>query len=145
MRKIDEKQFVEVCSSVLSMAEASVKLGLHFNTFKKYAIKLGCYKPNPSGKGKTKNHTPKIDLQEILDGKHPSFQTNKLRKRLIKEGLKKNECEICGIKDTWNDKPITIELDHINGIRSDHRWNNLRMSCPNCHSQTPTFRSKNIK
>ena len=45
MVNIDEQKFIEVCNTASSMAQASQILGLHFNTFKKYAIKFGCYKP----------------------------------------------------------------------------------------------------
>lgn len=141
--EIDKEQFRKVCETSLTMAQAAVALGLHFNTFKRYALKLGCYNPNQSGKGlsKPQEGTP---LQEILDGKHPSFQTGKLKRKLLKEGLKENICEVCGIEE-WNGKPIVMELDHINGIRYDHSYDNLRMVCPNCHSQTDTFRGKNIE
>jgi len=52
------------------------------------------------------------------------------------------ECSMCGIRD-WNDKEITLELDHINGNNRDHRLANIRLLCPNCHSQTPTWRGRN--
>jgi hypothetical protein len=42
----------------------------------------------------------------------------------------------------WNEKKLTLQLDHINGIRNDHRLENLRWLCPNCHSQTETFCGK---
>ena len=126
------------------MAEASIKLGLHFNTFKKYAIKLNCYKTNQSGKGIKKPIPPKVDLGEILEGKHPHFQTYKLKNRLLKESIIENKCSICGI-DEWNGKKINMELDHIDGNRTNHLLTNLRMLCPNCHSQTETYRAKNIK
>lgn len=144
MVKIDKKQFIKICSESDSMAKACSKLGLHFNTFKKYALKFGCYNPNQSGKGINKKHTSKIKLKDILEGKHPSYQTYKLKNRLIKSGIKKNECEECGIKD-WNGKPLMIELDHIDGDSNNHKLENLKMLCPNCHSQTDTFRSKNHK
>ena len=41
--------------------------------------------------------------------------------------------------DEWQGKPITLQLDHINGIHDDNRIENLRIVCPNCHSQTPTY------
>jgi hypothetical protein len=63
---------------------ASVKLGLHFNTFKRYALLFGCYKTNPSGKGMKKKGKPKVDLDKILSGEHPEFQTFKLKNRLLK-------------------------------------------------------------
>ena len=144
MKQIDEKHFREICQSSNSMAEAAVKLELHFNTFKKYALKFECYNTNQSGKGINKNVPPKIDLQEILEGKHPHFQTFKLKNRLLKEKIIENKCSVCNIEE-WNGKELNMELDHIDGIRSNHKIENLRMLCPNCHSQTETYRAKNIK
>ena len=70
---------------------------------------------------------------------------SKVKQRLIKEGLLQDLCVECGIGPEWNGKPITLELDHISGDRGDWRFENLRILCPNCHSQTPTFRAKNRK
>lgn len=142
-----EEQYRLACESSITMAEAAAKLGVHFNTFKTQAKKFGLYSPNPGGKGKSK---PKVDgigkfpLQDILDGKYPAYQTFKLKHRLFVEGLKSNECEICGISE-WQNLPIECELDHIDGDRTNHRLENLRILCPNCHSQTSTYRAKNIK
>jgi hypothetical protein len=145
--KVSDEKIIEVCLSSLSMSIAASKLGIHFNTLKRRAMILGVYKPNASGKGLKKNKRDgfdKIPLSEIIKGNQPQYQTNKLRVRLIKEGLKEAKCEVCGITD-WNDLPVSFELDHINGIRNDHRIENLRIICPNCHSQTVTYRAKNIK
>jgi len=84
----------------------------------------------------------KLNLQEVLSGLHPYYPTIKLKKRLLKEKILENVCSICGITK-WNDKPINMQLDHINGISTDHRLENLRMICPNCHSQTETYCGKN--
>ncbi len=54
-------------------------------------------------------------------------------------------CSECGIGDTYNGKPITLEIDHINGKSSNNILSNLRFLCPNCHSQTDTYKAKNIK
>ena len=51
------------------------------------------------------------------------------------------ECSICHI-DSWQGKPITIQIDHINGKHTDNRLNNLRFLCPNCHQQTETWGNK---
>lgn len=53
------------------------------------------------------------------------------------------KCSDCGITETWNGKPLKFELDHISGIRTDNSRENLRCLCPNCHSQTPTYKTLN--
>jgi hypothetical protein len=49
------------------------------------------------------------------------------------------------IGPNWNNKGLVLQLDHINGVHNDNRVENLRILCPNCHSQTDTFCAKNIK
>ena len=139
-----DAEIIRACNEAQTMSQAAAKLGIHFNTLKSRAVKLGCYQPNQGGKGTNKKGgNPAIPLDEILEGKHPQYQTFKLKNRLFKTGMKVNECEECGIND-WNGQPLNCELDHINGERTDHRLENLRILCPNCHSQTSTFRAKNI-
>lgn len=63
---------------------------------------------------------------------------------LIKAG-RKYQCEICGQDKLWQGKKITLHVDHINGSKNDHRFENLRFLCPNCHAQTPTYSWKNVR
>ncbi len=67
-------------------------------------------------------------------------QTNRshLKGRLLREGLKENRCEICGITE-WNGKPLSMELHHVNGDGKDNRLENLQVLCGNCHAQTDNW------
>lgn len=133
----------EAIRSTDTMNKAAELLNMPFSTFKRRAIKLGLYVPNQGGKGRSKPNNSKIPLIEILEGLHPQYQSNKLRIRLIEEGIKEYKCECCGNKE-WLGNPISLEVDHINGISNDHRLENLKILCPNCHAQTETYRGKNI-
>lgn len=95
-------------------------------------------------KGKTHSWSKNTPLKEILIENSKYSNTNNLRNKLIKFGLFQKICSKCGLSE-WNDLPIPLELDHINGIRTDNRIDNLRILCPNCHAQTPTYCGKNIK
>lgn len=83
-----------------------------------------------------------IPLEEILV-ENSTYQSNKLRKRLLKAGIKLPCCEMCN-RTEWMGSPIPLELDHINGNKHDNRLFNLRVICPNCHATTETYRGKNI-
>ncbi|HET6275784.1 MAG TPA: HNH endonuclease signature motif containing protein [Candidatus Cybelea sp.] len=64
--------------------------------------------------------------------------------KLLREGYLANRCSDCGISE-WCGKPLVIQIDHRNGVKDDWRIENLRMLCPNCHSQTDTFSGRNLK
>jgi len=54
-------------------------------------------------------------------------------------------CRDCGVDEEWNGKPLSLQLEHTNGISNDNRIENLALLCPNCHSQTETFAGRNKK
>ena len=144
---LTQEQIHQAVESSSSMGEAASKCDVHYVTFKKYAIQFDLWNPNQSGKGISKNKTEgrgKFALEDILNGKYPHYSSHKLRLRLVEANLKNNICECCGIID-WNGKAISMHLDHIDGNHYNHTLSNLRILCPNCHSQTDTYGSKKLK
>jgi len=140
-----ENSIKKACIDHLSMAQACASIGMNKNTFIFHAKRLGCYKPNQGGIGIIKQYQDRsIALKEILEGKHPQYQTNKLAKRLLKENIKEHRCENCNTKE-WLGNPIPLELHHIDGNSSNHALNNLQFLCPNCHTLTDNYKSKNTK
>ena len=74
-----------------------------------------------------------------------SISNNKsIKKALLNLTDTPNQCHNCKISE-WRNKSIVLELDHINGISNDNRLENIRLLCPNCHSQTETFRQHKRK
>lgn len=128
------------------MAAAARHAEMHLSTFGKYARALGVYLPNGAGIGLQKrNQARAIPLDVILAGGYPSYNASKLKPRLLAAYIFKDECSSCGQLPFWHGNPLKLQLDHINGDSLDHRLANLRIICPNCHSQTGTFAGKNAK
>ena len=73
-----------------------------------------------------------------------TYSNTHLKKRLINDGVLEYSCQICGNIGEWNGNPMSLQLDHINGVNNDNRLKNLRFLCPNCHSQTNTYGGKNV-
>ena len=74
----------------------------------------------------------------LKSGKHPGKKT--VREYLI--NTFDYRCSCCGISE-WQNQPLTLEIDHIDGNAYNDKVENLRLICPNCHSQTLTYRNKN--
>lgn len=148
MLKIDYNDILDAINSTNSMRMAAKKLNIKYSTFRRKATKFGLYKPNQGRKGvkreEYENESQTIPLESILNGDFPFYGTHNLKKRLFKSGVKENKCEVCGISE-WMGEKIVCELDHIDGDSRNHRLENLRIICPNCHSQTKTYAGRNIK
>jgi 5-methylcytosine-specific restriction endonuclease McrA len=133
-----------------TFAEVMRKLGYSgnrgnsVNGVKKYLTELNIDLSRFSKKNINRYSHPSYTLDEIMVKNSSYTNFFRLKKRIINENLIEYKCSICGIEN-WNNKPIVLQLDHINGNNRDNRIENLRFLCPNCHSQTETFCGKNKK
>ena len=148
--KLSDEQFVELLKKSSTISEVLFKLG--------YTVK-----GNSWGYSQVKRRMDDLNSDySIFKGKSAVINTNKLnnvrkedilkenckhqrtvlRRYVIKNNLIPYKCAICGCTE-WQGKTLSLELDHINGINNDNRLENLRFLCPNCHSQTSTYGSRN--
>ena len=77
------------------------------------------------------------------NGQQNQFANFNQVRSLINENRLEYKCAECGNRGEWLGKPLSLQLDHINGKNNDHRIENLRFLCPNCHTQTDTYSGKN--
>lgn len=148
--KLSDEQFVELLKKSSTISEVLFKLG--------YSVK-----GNSWGFAKIRQRMSDLNLDgSIFKGKSPITKYGSLHKINASDILKPNckharsvlrryvinnnlipyRCAICGCVE-WQGRTLSLELDHINGINNDNRIENLRFLCPNCHSQTTTYGSRN--
>lgn len=144
----------EAVNNSYSLSEVIKRLGLNIGgstyekirrELKEHNISIEHFKGKGWSKGKENiNSLSKTKFMKkylkVLDYKP---NTHRLKLRLYKFNLKKENCESCGI-GSWRGGKLSLHLDHINGNNKDNRLENLQVLCPNCHSQTDTYAGKNI-
>ena len=145
--QVSDEQFIQIIKESNSYSDCLRALGLgtrggsSTDILKKRINELNCSIEHFGKTGQSAN--AKYSLDEILVENSSYANISRLKIRLVNEGRMEYKCQCCGISE-WLDKPISLQLDHINGINNDHRITNLRFLCPNCHSQTDTYAGKNI-
>lgn len=152
IRKYTEEQLKEVVKASRSIRQVLNQLGLaeaggNYSTVKSKIAELHLNTNHFLGRGwKRGNSKPVFQAKSLKDilVASSSYQSYKLKCRLIEEGLKKEQCERCK-NVLWNGEKIPLELHHINGNGRDNRLENLLLLCPNCHAQTKTYRAKNSR
>lgn len=141
---LSSEEFKEIALKSSTLKEMLDYIGLgyrghSYETLKERLKLEGLELPN--------DHTPRKqvvyeNIRDVLIENSPYVSTSKLKKRLIKEGILENICSLCGQHPIHNGNPLSLQMDHINGVHNDHRLENLRILCPNCHSQTDTYAGK---
>lgn len=141
-----EEEFIEAVknSTNYSQVMRKLKIGIHGNnhkTIKRWISNLQLdishfCKPVPPGPTIRKTFDECFCVGSVTG-------RGFLKRTILAKNLFPYECSICHLS-SWLDQKITLQLDHINGVNNDHRLENLRFLCPNCHSQTPTFAGKRV-
>jgi len=84
-------------------------------------------------------HSVTSFTEEVLKKDGKAWKSSHIKPMLFKFNLKDNICEECCLEPFWNGKEIKLQLDHIDGDTLNNELENLRILCPNCHSQTKTY------
>ena len=148
--ELTDEQFVDLLKNSTAISEVLFKLGytVKGNSWGYSQVKQRMTDLNLDFsifKGKKsiyKNMVVKTVTPEMVLKDNCKHARTVLRRCILKHDLLPYKCDICGITE-WNNKTLSLELDHINGKNNDNRLENLRFLCPNCHSQTSTYGSRN--
>lgn len=145
----NDQAVIDACASSTSIGEALRYLGLraaggNYKSFHQALDRLGInppdgWKADPTKAARERLTRPDNDVF-VIDSTYSNRR--ELKKRLARNGMAQM-CASCGIGPEWNGSPLTLQLEHANGVFNDNRVENLSLLCPNCHSQTETFAGGN--
>ena len=156
-RKYTCEQLEAAVSGSRSMSDVLRKLGLRLagGTHSHIKRRIATYGINTSHflgsratggiwhRGGPAKKTPQELLIERSD--HESrVNVIKIRRALLEMG-REHRCTECGLGPQWAGKPLVLHVDHIDGRHQNYRSENLRFLCPNCHSQTVNFGTRNLR
>ena len=128
------KSIIAECNTISNVINVLRIHKCYFNNIKKFIV---------DNKVSIEHFSNTYDMTKPIVINKQSYHG--MKKKLLANGTLINKCAICNLGGIWNNKPIVLQLDHINGNHYDNTISNLRILCPNCHSQTTTFGVNNTK
>lgn len=145
-RRWTDTDLRDAVASSHSRGEVIQKLGLslcagNYPRIGREITRMGLDVSHMSRKGIPSNRV--LDIEYALVRNSTYTSSHHLKHRLLALGRLANHCVLCGAQPQWNGLPLVLVLDHINGDNRDNRITNLRLLCPNCNSQQPTFAGRN--
>lgn len=146
-RGLSLQQIKEAIANTKSNRAAARYLNVAYNTYRKYAKMYIDDKTgktlfeihlNPRGLGVSKGYGPNMEgrfsLVDIFNGHHPEYSSNRLKKRLIRAGLMKEECSLCGFNERRiTDNKVPLLLNYKDGNKNNKAFENLEFLCYNCY------------
>lgn len=147
-RAIDDDEFRRVVAAHHYAADVLRTLGLelsggNYAAVKRRVTRLGL---DTSHWLKSRPRTGRsLDAALVPGGYRSDTNRTRIKRRLIAAAILQDRCGACGIPPTWNGQRLVLVLDHVNGVNDDYTPSNLRLLCPNCNSQQPTFAGRNAR
>lgn len=142
-----------IAKDSISQPDMMKKLGLtprgrNYSLFKSNLQKLGIDVSHWRGKippPTTPKLTKETALSNIFILRELPISSSKVKAYAFRFKFLEDICSICGPRDSWHSKKLTNHLDHIDGNYLNNDLSNLRILCPNCHSQTETYCKRSKK
>ena len=146
MKKYNQQQLIDSVNNNKSIVQVLKDLGYKVNggsVWRRVKKEIEELNLDTSHFDKGVSKKAKYNLEDILIENSTFSNVCHLKNKLVNNNLLEYKCQICSNTGEWLGNPMTLQLDHINGVRDDNRIENLRFLCPNCHSQTDTFAGRN--
>lgn len=142
--KVTDEQIIEASKLFQSGVEVAAYLGISVEVYRRRSLKLGCRVALPK-LGRTKKVSQLENSIELIESGEYRNRDESIIRRHMKRYLvhkRGHKCSICK-RTEWENQPIPIICDHIDGDSTNNDLDNFRLVCPNCDAQLPTFKSKN--
>lgn len=146
--QVSDEEFKKIIANNYTYTDCLIELGLvprggsSTDILKRRIKELNCSTEHFHSNFSKKRNNKKIPLEDMMVQNATIKSMTSFKKRLIQENILEYKCAICGLIE-WQNHPLVLQLEHMNGNNTDNRLENLRLLCPNCHSQTDTYTGKN--